>query len=80
MERMELYHSDRSIFKSTHFVKILLYCSKLNSSGLFEVKSQPIRLRSNSHSTFLSVLCHGGGDKIRQRTMNELFKCIVFFL
>ena len=30
------------------------YCSKMNSNGLFEVKCQPIRWRSNSHSTFLS--------------------------
>ena len=35
------------------------YCSKMNSSGLFEVKSQPIRWRSNSHSTFLSALFQG---------------------
>ena len=35
--------------------------SNVNSSGLSEVKCQPMRLRSNSHSTFLSALCQGGG-------------------
>ena len=49
-------------------VKILLF--KMNSSGLFEVKSQPIRWRSNSHSTFLSALCQGDKQTMYSKFLN----------
>ena len=61
----------RTVRFSSPLILLRSYCSKMNSSGLFEVKSKPIRWRSNSHSTFLSALCQG--DK--QTMAYSLFTC-----
>ena len=48
----------------------------MNSSGLFEEKSQHIRWRSNSHSTFLSALCQGEeSNEWNKQMMHLLFTC-----
>ena len=46
----------RTVRFSSPLILLRSYCSKMNSSGHFEVKSQPIRWRWNSHSTFLFYL------------------------
>ena len=58
----------RTVRFSSPLILLRSYCSKMNSSGLFEVKSPPITSRSNSHSTFLSALCQGERIKWMKQT------------
>ena len=62
----------RTVRFSSPLILLRSYSSKMNSSGLFEVKSQPIRWISNSHSTFLSAFFQG--DK------QAMYSLLVHFL
>ena len=66
----------RTVRFSSPLILLRSYCSKMNSSGLFEVKSRPIRWRSNSHSTYLSAPFQG--DK-QTMYMFSLLHVNVFF-
>ena len=58
MERMDLYHSDRSIFKSTHFVKVS--ANQVKIEFVFDISVCALSVGA------------GGGGRMRQQTMNEL--------